>query len=215
MKHELSKERLTDEELSQIAFYAGEAICHPDPNYALEFEKLAHPANVLALANEVVASRALLAAHEQEPVAYAVFSNSGNIRIWSTVKSVCDVVGGTVPLYTHPAPVPEVQPVMFIDGDISSEDADKLAKVIREFNEEDERPLAKMARIIRENPQPTNECDMPRSAPVPAVPDDWRNSLQELLKAMRDYEMDVGEPAPYKHREMMRRAEALLNGGKS
>ncbi|EOZ3059382.1 DUF551 domain-containing protein [Enterobacter hormaechei] len=59
------------------------------------------------------------------------------------------------------------QPIMFIDGDISSEGADKLARVIREFNEEDERPLAKMARIIRENPHPTNECDMPRNAPAP------------------------------------------------
>ena len=55
---------------------------------------------------------------------------------------------------------PVMQPVMFIDGDISSDDADKLAKIIREFNEEDEGPLAKMARIIRENPHPTNECDM-------------------------------------------------------
>lgn len=52
-------------------------------------------------------------------------------------------------------------------------------------------------------------------APVPAVPDEWRSSLQELVKAMRDYEMYVDEPAPYKHREMMRRAEALLNGCKS
>lgn len=67
-------------------------------------------------------------------------------------------------------PAPVVQPVMFIDGDISTEDADKLAKVIREFNEEDERPLAKMARIIRENPHPTNECDMPKAQPAPVVP---------------------------------------------
>ena len=65
---------------------------------------------------------------------------------------------------------PVVQPVMFIDGDISSDDADKLAKIIREFNEEDERPLAKMARIIRENPHPTNECDMPKAQPAPVVP---------------------------------------------
>ncbi|HDX9105957.1 TPA: DUF551 domain-containing protein [Klebsiella michiganensis] len=63
--------------------------------------------------------------------------------------------------------------MMFIDGDISSEDADKLAKVIREFNEEDERPLAKMARIIRENPHPTNECDMPKAQPAPVVPDSY------------------------------------------
>ncbi len=55
----------------------------------------------------------------------------------------------------------QMQPVMFIDGDISSADADKLAAVIREFNEEIETPAARMARIIRENPHPTNMCDMP------------------------------------------------------
>ncbi|EMB4319109.1 hypothetical protein U9D58_002677, partial [Citrobacter freundii] len=53
------------------------------------------------------------------------------------------------------------KPVMFIDGDISSADAEKLAAVIREFNEETETPAARMARIIRENPHPTNMCDMP------------------------------------------------------
>lgn len=55
----------------------------------------------------------------------------------------------------------EAKPVMFIDGDISPDDADKLASVIREFNEETETPAARMARIIRENPHPTNMCDMP------------------------------------------------------
>ncbi|HIH5420605.1 TPA: ead/Ea22-like family protein [Citrobacter freundii] len=53
------------------------------------------------------------------------------------------------------------KPIMFIDGDISSADAEKLAAVIREFNEETETPAARMARIIRENPHPTNMCDMP------------------------------------------------------
>ncbi|MCL8097011.1 ead/Ea22-like family protein [Enterobacter hormaechei] len=56
------------------------------------------------------------------------------------------------------------KPVMFIDGDISSADAEKLAAVIREFNEETETPAARMARIIRENPHPTNMCDMPVAA---------------------------------------------------
>ncbi|CAM7637591.1 ead/Ea22-like family protein [Citrobacter freundii] len=55
----------------------------------------------------------------------------------------------------------KAKPVMFIDGDISPADADKLASVIREFNEETETPAARMARIIRENPHPTNMCDMP------------------------------------------------------
>ncbi len=53
------------------------------------------------------------------------------------------------------------KPVMFIDGDISPADADKLAAVIQEFNEETETPAARMARIIRENPHPTNMCDIP------------------------------------------------------
>ncbi|WP_259364031.1 hypothetical protein [Enterobacter kobei] len=56
------------------------------------------------------------------------------------------------------------KPVMFIDGDISPADAEKLAAVIREFNEETETPAARMARIIRENPHPTNMCDMPAAA---------------------------------------------------
>ena len=56
------------------------------------------------------------------------------------------------------------KPVMFIDGDISPADADKLAAVIREFNEETETPAARMARIIRENPHPTNMCDIPAAA---------------------------------------------------
>ncbi|HFI8376023.1 TPA: hypothetical protein ACGSHR_002907 [Escherichia coli] len=59
-------------------------------------------------------------------------------------------------------------------------------------------------------------------APV-AVPDEWRSVLQEMVNAMLAYEMDVGEPAPYKHRKMMMRAgnllashhAAMLQGGKS
>nr|WP_226938078.1 hypothetical protein [Klebsiella aerogenes]DAT30157.1 MAG TPA: hypothetical protein [Caudoviricetes sp.] len=82
-------------------------------------------------------------------------------------------------------PAPVTQPVMFIDGDISSEDADKLAKVIREFNEEDERPLAKMARIIRENPHPTNECDMPKSQPAPVATSEEHRQLRDLVMMVK------------------------------
>lgn len=35
------------------------------------------------------------------------------------------------------------------------------AAVIREYSEETETPAERMARIIRENPHPTNMCDMP------------------------------------------------------
>ncbi len=95
--------------------------------------------------------------------------------------------------YPPAQPAPVVQPVMFIDGDISTEDVDKLAKVIRDFNEEDERPLAKMARIIRENPHPTNECDMPKAQPAPVVPDDVLGALQKVARIrldMNDFDGD-------------------------
>lgn len=94
--------------------------------------------------------------------------------------------GKGIPLYRH-AQQPVVQPMMFIDGNISSDDADKLAKVIQEFNEEDERPLAKMARIIRENPHPTNECDMPKSQlqPEPVVPEEATPDSIEILASAR------------------------------
>lgn len=89
--------------------------------------------------------------------------------------------------YPPAQPAPIVQPVMFIDGDILTEDADKLAKVIREFNEEDERPLAKMARIIRENPHPTNECDMPKVQKKPVVPEEaYSDDCPELYPSQPD-----------------------------
>lgn len=101
---------------------------------------------------------------------YRDMANQGvySVPIWSVIT---DLERNIAPLYRHAQPAKTVQPVMFIDGDISSEDADKLAKVIRELHEKDERPLAKMARIIRENPHPTNECNMPKAQPAPVVPD--------------------------------------------
>lgn len=92
-------------------------------------------------------------------------------------------------------PAQPAQPLMFIDGDISSESADKLAKVIREFNDEDERPLAKMARIIRENPHPTNECDMPKAQPAPER-DQVRREHAEWSKTTFG---NVGPVGPLKH----------------
>lgn len=130
-------------------------------------------------------ARMALAAMDSEPVRNPVLGYADSYRdmakqgvesvpIWSVIT---DLERNIAPLYRHAQPAKTVQPVMFIDGDISSEDADKLAKVIREFNEEDERPLAKMARIIRENPHPTNECDMPKAQSAPVVPENVRQAL--------------------------------------
>ncbi|OTC22049.1 hypothetical protein AW118_15555 [Escherichia coli] len=40
-----------------MVFFAGEATCHPDTNYLLEFERLASPGIVLELAQQVLALR--------------------------------------------------------------------------------------------------------------------------------------------------------------
>lgn len=117
-------------------------------------------------------ARMALAAMDSEPVAWLLSGGGAkNVVCFDSGNAYADPLREVSPLYRH------AQPVMFIDGDISSEDADKLAKVIREFNEEDERPLAKMARIIRENPHPTNECDMPKAQSAPVVPENVRQAL--------------------------------------
>ncbi|HGW3779120.1 TPA: DUF551 domain-containing protein [Klebsiella pneumoniae] len=114
-------------------------------------------------------------------------------------------------LYRHAQPAKTVQPVMLIDGDISSEDADKLAKVIREFNEEDERPLAKMARIIRENPHPINECDMPKGQPAPvSLTEAQVAALEEEEKSCHDGIRKCIASLRYHHK----RAEAHSTGYK-
>ena len=49
------------------------------------------------------------------------------------------------------------------------------------------------------------------AAEAPEVPEEWRQSLQEMVTAMRHYEMDADEDAPGTHKAMMRRANALLS----
>ncbi|EFC1637729.1 hypothetical protein LH061_003601 [Escherichia coli] len=48
---------LTTAYLQQLVFFAGEATCHHDTNYLLEFERLASPGIVLELAQQVLALR--------------------------------------------------------------------------------------------------------------------------------------------------------------
>lgn len=146
-------------------------------------------------------ARIALAAMDSEPDCKErkLFCSTDTTRMRKTIS----VSAGTdvAPLYRHAQPAKTVQPVMFIDGDISSEDADKLAKVIRELHEKDERPLAKMAWIIRENPHPTNECDMPKAQPAPAVqcpfPCGWDNLNKLAIQdaAFVTLALVAGEPA--------------------
>ncbi|MGQ5788525.1 hypothetical protein ACUNI0_14455 [Serratia sp. IR-2025] len=64
-----------------------------------------HVGEILSALHDVTSE--LLANREAQPVAYAVFADNGNIRIWSTDKGITDNVGVSVPLFTAP-PAPAV-----------------------------------------------------------------------------------------------------------
>lgn len=160
----------------------------------------AHPAPELA----AIVERLNLSGYEYE--GGEVTPQNAAAIVDTLLQQLDDAVQGR---NAHPAK--KVQPVMFIDGDISTEDADKLAKVIREFNEEDERPLAKMARIIRENPHPTNECDMPKVQPAPvSLTEAQVAALEEEEKSCHDGIRKCIASLRYHHK----RAEAHSTGYK-
>jgi|SRR5690554_747577 len=47
--------------------------------------------------------------------------------------------------------------------------------------------------------------------PSAGVTEGWKECLEELIEAMRIYQMDYDEDPPYKHKAMMSRARALLD----
>lgn len=114
-----------------------------------EFIAAANPVTVLALLDERERNQQYIKRRDQENEDIALTVGKLRVNLEAAEKRIAELEAM------------QGKPVMFIDGDISSADADKLAAVIREFKEETETPAARMARIIRENPHPTNMCDMP------------------------------------------------------
>ncbi len=109
--------RLTDEELAELAFYAGESTSHSDPNYLLSFESLATGSSVLSIVIELQERRK--AAMDSEPVLWAwhhldmwhVTSHDGRARdLWLSGFKV-------IPLYRH------AQPVLVIPDEMTAEQA--------------------------------------------------------------------------------------------
>ncbi|HHF9224004.1 TPA: ead/Ea22-like family protein [Escherichia coli] len=129
------------------------------------FIAAANPATVLALLDELEAKDKSISFLKDQLAQLANFNPDWD-KLEATTDSLREHMAELTAARKRIAELEATQgkPVMFIDGDISPADAEKLAAVIREFNEETETPAARMARIIRENPHPTNMCDMPVAA---------------------------------------------------
>ncbi|HDX1823589.1 TPA: ead/Ea22-like family protein [Escherichia coli] len=130
-----------------------------------KFIAAANPATVLALLDELEAKDKSISFLKDQLAQLANFNPDWD-KLEAATDSLREHMAELTAARKRIAELEATQgkPVMFIDGDISPADAEKLAAVIREFNEETETPAARMARIIRENPHPTNMCDMPVAA---------------------------------------------------
>lgn len=127
-----------------------------------EFNEALTPSTVLALLDELEAKDKSIGFLKDQLAQLANFDPDWD-KLEAATDSLREHMDELTAARTRIAELEALQrkPVMFIDGDISPSDAEKLAAVISEFNEETETPAARMARIIRENPHPTNMCDMP------------------------------------------------------
>lgn len=136
---------------------------------------------------------ALLAAHEQEPVAaaYRLFDKSNEVaHPWKFAKCVLPESEGDIfrvevmPLYAHPAPVPAVY--LSSDTEYMAEDAECLTMNLDKHNvpkEKDGQELSLWGRVVE-------LCS--QQAPAPAVPEDYFASLViaarlRAEKAMRKF----------------------------
>lgn len=75
--------------------------------------------------------------------------------------------------------------------------------------EQAHRNTAPLRERLKESERPLDR-DFVLDAQAEPPPRDAIAVLREMVAAMRDYEMEVDEPAPYKHRAMMERADAML-----
>lgn len=133
-----------------------------DIRICVSFNDLTNPSTVLALLDELEAKDKSISFLKDQLAQLANFDPDWD-KLEAATDSLREHMDELTAARTRIAELEALQrkPVMFIDGDISPSDAEKLAAVISEFNEETETPAARMARIIRENPHPTNMCDMP------------------------------------------------------
>ncbi|WP_342389445.1 ead/Ea22-like family protein [Enterobacter kobei] len=146
----------------QHGFTSYQPIAEIEHKPVRDFVAAANPATVLALLDELEAKDKSIGFLKDQLAQLANFDPDWD-KLEAATDSLREHMDELTAARTRIAELEALQrkPVMFIDGDISPSDAEKLAAVISEFNEETETPAARMARIIRENPHPTNMCDMP------------------------------------------------------
>ena len=106
--------RLTDEELAELAFYAGESTSHSDPNYLLSFESLATGSSVLSIVIELQERRKA----DSEPVAWLLSGGGAkNVVCFDSGNAYADPLREVTPLYRH------AQPALVIPDEMTAEQA--------------------------------------------------------------------------------------------
>lgn len=154
---------------------------------------------------------ALLAAHEQEPVAWTSQRSldvNDKITAFTSEESAVDYGKSKawvniVPLYAHPAPVPAVP--MAVAG---FDAATAIRACMEEFPESMHDIIEECAQIAE------NTISINHAAPVPAVPDEMSPSRIQVLALIDGYELDDDEANVAADAWNLCRA-AMLNGGKS
>lgn len=180
MKHELSKERLE------------EIVSDPTINQGSEFAMMAS---------------ALLAEHEQEPVAWQYRVCAGKATgwsLWHNGKGEEYEKSYQVerrPLFAHPAPVPAVP--MAVAG---FDAATAIRACMEEFPESMHDIVEECAQIAE------NIISTSHAAPVPAVPDEM--TIRDACKFVQDMRI-FDDVAVIVMRTWNACRAAMLNGGKS
>ncbi|MBQ5149449.1 hypothetical protein FDK32_16370 [Citrobacter freundii] len=203
---------ITREQLEQIIFFAGEATCHPDPNYWLEFEKLAPPGVVLELA------RIALASSHATPIYQVQYGQQWRDVTKERYEDHRDHGSPTRIVYATPQPVQDSEaqaapaPINMSDDDIRAL-AEKHHAVIvcngtGDYNDNYE-SVVKFGRALIAVLRPVSKF---------GVEETYHNMLkeeQEVNAKLAEYSLNKSQPQPTpesEDRKMLKRLAVIMSG---